>query len=154
MASMRTFLATPAGAGLSLVMAAAMIGVATYEIVQYMHPGPTLPATAPMFICTETGQTFRHELKVGESLPVYSPYSQKNTGVPAVACYWNPDGTIKTDPTWVLLNDYIPGKSGVPTFCPYCGRLVVPRNPDPAPGTKPPPTLEEYYQEHPDAPRN
>jgi len=96
-----------------------------------------------MYICTETGKPFRHQIKMGESLPIESPYSGKKTGVPAEACYWNADGTTRKEPVWVLLNQWI-HKPG-PTFCPDCGRLVVGHNPPPGPGARPPPTSTEYY---------
>jgi hypothetical protein len=97
------------------------------------------------FICTKTGKSFTTDLREGWTVPVPSPHSGENTGVPAEQCVWTKEGTIKTDPTYVLLNEYV-GKSG-PTFCPDCGRLVVQRNPifragDPA--ARPPPTPEEY----------
>jgi len=42
----------------------------------------------------------------------------------------------------VLLNEAT-GKPG-PTFCPDCGRFVVPHNPSPQMSPKPPPTKQEY----------
>jgi hypothetical protein len=94
-----------------------------------------------IFVDSTTGKGFPHELVLGETIPVDAPSGGK-TGYPAELCYWNKDGTIKSDPTPVLLNEMI-GKSG-PTFCPDCGRLVVPHNPYPVPGSRPPPTMEEY----------
>ena len=52
------------------------------------------------------------------------------------------DGQTKTDPTYVRLNIY--KGSHDPTSCPDCGHLVVPHNPAPGPGVKPPPTKQEY----------
>jgi hypothetical protein len=99
------------------------------------------------YICTETLKTFRHKNEIGESIPILSPYSGKNTGVPAEPCYWTRDGGTKSEPTWVLVNEAI--GSHEPTFCPDCGRLVRPRNPAPTPGATPPPTREEYQARHP-----
>jgi hypothetical protein len=99
-----------------------------------------------VFICSETQKAFEHMPVPGEQIPVLSPYSGKNTGYPAEACYWTKDGQIKSDPTWVLLNETI-HKPG-PTFCPDCGRLVVAHNPRPKPGDKPPPTQDEYQRAH------
>jgi hypothetical protein len=96
------------------------------------------------FIDSETGVGFWHELKAGEPIPVVSPDTGKNTGFPAELCYWNKDGSVKTDPTFVLLNSWS-GKSG-PTFCPDCGRLVVFQNPKPGPDSRPPPTQAEMRQ--------
>jgi hypothetical protein len=95
-----------------------------------------------MYICTETGKAFRHENKAGETLPVLSPFSGKNTGRPAEACYWTRQGAPKEKPTWVLLNDFTGNKE--PTFCPDCGRLVIGHNPRPGVGVEPPPTADEY----------
>jgi len=100
-----------------------------------------------IFICSQTGKSFTHELQIGETIPVYSPYSGANTGYPAELCYWTADGQPKDDPTPVLLNQWI-HKPG-PTFCPDCGRLVVPNNPSPLPGMKPPPTKAEWQASHP-----
>jgi hypothetical protein len=94
------------------------------------------------FICTETGKPFEYTVKLGDSLPVPSPFSGKNTGQPAEFCYWAKDGKVKQNPTPVLLNKYL-NKTG-PTFCPDCGRLVVDFNPPPVEGMSPPPTQAEY----------
>ncbi len=95
-----------------------------------------------LYICASTGQTFQYTLQIGDTTPVKSPYTGTNTGYPAELCYWTKDGSIATDPTPVLLNDY----KGIhqPTFCPVCGRLVVFRNPPASAGRRPPPTEEEY----------
>src|SRR5690348_1875087 len=82
-----------------------------------------------MFIDADSLKAFPHELKIGESLPVISPFSGKATGYPAEACYWTKEGTAKETPTYVLLNETV-GKPG-PTFCPECGRLVTAHNPRP-----------------------
>jgi hypothetical protein len=139
-------LATTGGkvtAGVVVVVVFASLYV---EIRNTVNP----PAAAAMyevsFICSQTGQVFKHAPQKGESIPVYSPFSGANTGYPAEFCYWTADGQIKSTPTPVLLNSWI-GKSG-PTFCPDCGRLVVSHNPFPSPGDKPPPTREEYERRH------
>jgi hypothetical protein len=95
----------------------------------------------PWFVCAETGKTFHHALQAGDTFPVYSSASGKNTGYPAELCFWTKEGTIKKDPTPVLLNEWI-HKTG-PTFCPECGRLVVPHNP-PAVAGHAPPTKADY----------
>jgi len=99
-----------------------------------------------MYICTETGKTFSHVDKMGETHPIYSPYSHKDTGVPAEPCYWTAAGKIKAKPTWVLLNSLAGGQE--PTFCPECGRLVTKHNSSPSPGDEPPPTREMYEAQH------
>ena len=95
-----------------------------------------------LFICGETGEPFAHEVEHGESIPVRSPHSGKDTGFPAERCYWTADGTIKDEPTAVLLNEYA-GTSGA-TFCRDCNRLVVGHNPRPEPGDAAPPTRDRY----------
>jgi hypothetical protein len=104
-------------------------------------------AETPLFIDSETGQTFHLRVEPGMSIPVKSPYTGRATGYVAELCYWTKDGQIKSDPTAVLMNQDI-GKPG-PTFCPDCGRLVIPHNPIPRPGDRPPPTEAEYWASHP-----
>jgi hypothetical protein len=91
-----------------------------------------------IYICAETGKPFDHELKAGDTVPLMSPHSGKQTGFPAELCYWTADGKIKDKPTPVLLNEYV-GKSGY-TYCPDCGRRVTAHNRRPNPGDDPPPT--------------
>jgi hypothetical protein len=110
-------------------------------------PPDLAAAREHVFVDAQTGQGFKYELVRGDSIPIVSPYTGQKTGYPAELCYWNADGSIRSDPTPVLLNSWI-GKPG-PTFCPVCGRLVVPRNPYPQPGAKPPLTREEYEQMYP-----
>jgi hypothetical protein len=93
------------------------------------------------FVDANTGKPFTYEISPGESYPVPAPSGGK-TGYPAELCYWTKDGKTKTDPTPVLLNQWAK-KSGA-TFCPDCGRLVVPHNPPPQPGDAAPPTSAEY----------
>lgn len=88
---------------------------------------------------------FQGELKPGTSFPIKAPGG--GDGYPAEECYWTADGKVKDKPTYVLLNGWL-HKSG-PTFCPDCGRLVVPNNPAPEPDQAPPPTRDEYYKLHP-----
>src|SRR5262249_14355936 len=99
-----------------------------------------------VYICSETGKSFHVDLASlhGQVIPIYSPYSHKNTGFPAELCYWTADGKPKSDPTPVLLKELI-GAPG-PTFCPDCGRLVVPHNPAAVPGAKPPPTKQQWEE--------
>ena len=94
------------------------------------------------YVCGETGKPFAHTLTVGETAPVKSPHSGKKTGYPGVECYWTPDGRIKSEPTWLLLNSTL-GKPG-PTFCPDCDRLVTPDSTLPVPGETPPPLRSQY----------
>ena len=127
---------------------AAIVGIVGLVIVVYAvksNFGATDGASTSrerIFICSETLKQFNHDLKDGETVPVYSPKSGKKTGYPAELCYWTKDGKVKEEPTAVLINEWA-GKTG-PTFCPDCGRLVVAHNPAPHPGSKPPPLKEQY----------
>ena len=138
----RNWLSTGAGKVVVVLILIPVVGGAIYSL--YSFSRGTVPdfADSRMYICTETGKTFRHRNQAGETLPIYSPFSGKSTAVPAEPCYWTRDGGTKTDPTWVLVNEFI-HKPG-PTFCPDCGRLVIGHNPRPAPGVRPPPTEEEW----------
>ena len=100
---------------------------------------------APVFIDSETGQSFNYQLQSGEVPPVLSPFTGKRTAYPADFSWWSKDGTILDTPEPVLMNAWI-DKPG-PTFAPLSGRLVTPHEAPPAPGSKPPPTREEYYAE-------
>ncbi|HRK32576.1 MAG TPA: hypothetical protein PLD59_16045 [Tepidisphaeraceae bacterium] len=101
-----------------------------------------ISSTDRVFICSETGKTFRYTLKVGDMTPVKSPHSGKETGYEPERCYWTADGKPKPEPTYVLLNAAV-GKPG-PTFCQDCKRLVVGLNPPAGAGEQPPPTEQEY----------
>ncbi|HEY2589543.1 MAG TPA: hypothetical protein VGI81_27600 [Tepidisphaeraceae bacterium] len=147
MERIRKWLSSTAGRVAVVVLLLPAIGAAVWSVYSFSQ-GETDFANYKMYICTQTGKAFRHRNEVGESLPIYSPFSGKNTGVPAEACYWTKDGKIKSEPTWVLVKefDHKPG----PTFCPDCGRLVVGHNPYPTPGMHPPPTEAEWNARHPD----
>jgi hypothetical protein len=129
---------------LAFIIAACAVLWALHSLHSFLWPGgeARVADMNRLYICAETGQTFHYSLKLGDTIPVMSPYTGRNTGYPAELCYWTKDGGTSTDPTPVLLNGYkgLPG----PTFCPVCGRLVVGHNPAPGPGVKPPPTEAEY----------
>jgi hypothetical protein len=145
MEQLRRLLETPAGKVGAISASVLLLAIAGW--VAYANLKSDTPTTAfhTMFICTETGKTFEHTNKIGETQPILSPHSDKKTGVPAEACYWTADGGTKKNPTWVLLNE-LAGKPG-PTFCPDCNRLVVGHNPAPGPAggiAKLPPRRDEY----------
>ena len=140
----RQFLRTGAGRVAAMSGAALMVVVAAWSIwstVSESNEAANL-MTNRVYVCAETGKSFVHEIERRETLPVHSPHSGKKTGYPAELCYWTADGKAKKEPSAVLLNMTV-GKSGQ-TFCPDCDRLVVPYNPYPVPGGKPPPTQQEY----------
>lgn len=139
---LRRLLRSTAGRIIAVVLAMVFMSTAVYAVISFLKGNNPEAAYSTMYMCTETGKPFRHTNKIGETQPIHSPFSGKNTGVPAEACYWTADGQTKKEPTWVLLNE-LAGKAG-PTFCPDCGRLVVGHNPPPGPGVKPPPTREQY----------
>lgn len=127
-----------AGIGISV------LGVVAVAWTAWSSLGPSSIAKASrerLFIDATTGKPFPYTLTAGASIPVKAP-SGGDTGYPAEECYWTADGTPKAEPTYVLLNSHL-GKSD-PTFCPDCGRLVLPRNPMAKAGAKPPPTKAEY----------
>ena len=113
-----------------------------------LHPDGSIESLEdPLFIDSVNGETFHMKLELGMTFPVVNPSTGQATGYPAELCYWTKDGTVKDDPTAVLLHSYI-GKPE-PTFCPDCDRLVVPHNPMARPGMRPPPTEPEYWADHP-----
>jgi hypothetical protein len=143
MESLRRLFSSTGGKIASLILI--LIGVVCVYLSIKSNLGPNdgaLLARSRMFVCSQTGKSFQHDLSDGEVFPVKSPFSGTNTGYPGEACYWTKEGTPKDEPDWVLLNSWTntPG----PTFCPYCGRLVVPHNPVPRAGSRPPPTQAEY----------
>lgn len=117
-------------------------GYLTYHTLT-TAPIPDPEPLSKTFVCSETGKPFEYSISVGEKWPVPSPYTGRKTGYPAEACYWTKDGKRKSEPTYVILNEYL-GKPG-DTICPDCGRLVVGHNPMPpvsvplvdAPATRP-----------------
>jgi hypothetical protein len=127
----------------TIVMAVGVIGVALYIVKNSFFSSAVAAERDRIFIDSQTGKAFNHELKLGESIPVDAPSGNKS-GYPAEMCYWTKDGQPKSDPTAVLLNTWI-GKPE-PTFCPDCGRLVVAHNPMAMPGMRPPPTQQEYQR--------
>jgi hypothetical protein len=142
MRPLRGLLDSTGGKVVVTTLSVAAISFAVYMCAGFLKGDTPDFASYTTYVCSETNKPFRHKNEMGESLPIYSPYSGKNTGYPGEACYWTADGEIKTDPTWVLLNEAV-GKTG-PTFCPDCGRLVVGHNPRPKAGMKPPPTQTEF----------
>jgi len=146
MAGLREFFDSSTGKIAATVfglLALIIAGVAMWRSFGTSEPG--VLSTDRVYIDTETGKTFNYTIKAGDLSVVKSPYSGKNTGVEAERCYWTKDGKPKKDPTYVLVNQKI-GKPG-PTFCPDCGRLVVPLNP-PATTTGPPPLTKEEYEKN------
>lgn len=143
--SLRHFLTTTAGK--VAAAASAVVAVGVLFVVARGHLGePALAAQSRerVFVCAETGQTFSHTIKAGDTFPVMSPHTGRPTGHQAELCYWTKDGQPKDEPTYVLLNQYKSAKG--PTFCPDCDRLVVNFNPGPVAGVAPPPTRAEHGQ--------
>jgi hypothetical protein len=143
MEGIKTFLATSRGRTTAIVFCVLTLALVAWFFRSYFGTSEAVRrANERTFICSETGKVFEVTIKEGMTIPVHSKYSGKDTGWPAELCYWKADGSTKSDPTPVLLNNYA-GKKG-PTFCPDCGRLVVGHNPMPMPGMKPPPTEGDY----------
>ena len=140
MSKLRNFLRGPAGKLLAVVVIS--IGLFVLYLNGRSLLGESQVASNSrdrIFIDAESGKAFEHRLQIGDTYTIESPYTHKKTGYPAELCYWTKDGQRKHDPTPVLLNQY-KGKKG-PTFCPDCGRLVVPMNPI---GQSAPPTEADY----------
>lgn len=74
-------------------------------------------------IDSETGEVIKRFDIPKTPAPWTNPRSGKATLFAAEACFWTKDGKAKTEPTYVLLNQYT-GKPG-PTICPDCGRRVT-----------------------------
>lgn len=131
----------------SYAMAAVLIAVLFYGVYFLFlrgGMGAVEDATSGrVYIDDATGKTFTHDIKAGETLPVEAP-SGGRTGYPAEACYWTADGSVKSEPTWVVLNA-MKGSKGR-TFCPDCGREVVSHNPPAVEGHKAPPTEKDIKQ--------
>jgi hypothetical protein len=145
---MRDLLDSMPGRVSAIVLAVIGVGGAIYAV--WHNIGRTDAAAAAqdrVFVCAETGKSFRHRLSVSDRIPIVSPRSGKRTGYPAELCYWTASGQTRREPVPVLLNFYC-GRSE-PTFCPNCGRLVVSHNPAPDPSRKPPPTRSEYQARMP-----
>ena len=143
----RELFSTKPGRVLAVTIGVVGVIVVLYSLKrQFGQSEASTSSSQRVFICSETGKSFNHELAEGEAVPVKSPYSGKATGYPAELCYWTKDGKVTETPYPVLLNAAV-GKPG-PTFCPDCRRLVVGHNPRPRPGQAPPPTQEEYNQSH------
>jgi hypothetical protein len=146
MAGLRESLNGPAGKGIAIGVVVIGLIVGFISLRRNLGPGEAAYlSTDRVFIDTENGKTFTYSLKVGDMIPIKSPYSGKNTGVEAERCFWTKDGKAKKDPTYVLLNSRKGAKE--PTFCPDCGRLVVGLNPSPVVGIPPPPTKEEWEKQ-------
>ena len=143
---MNDFFSTSLGRTVLIAIALALLGGSAWMIWSNVGPSAAVAAANdPIFIDADTGYAFHCKLVAGMSIPVVSPDTGKANGYPAELCYWTKDGHVKSDPTPVLLNTYR-GKSG-PTFCPDCGRLVVPVNPMAIEGHRPPPTEADYWAE-------
>lgn len=143
MADFREMLTKPWAKGVVIAFLAAAILIVIWQVYGAVGTNAVVRSSQDrLLICSETGKSYHYNISVGDRTPFPSPYSGKNTGYLAELCYWTADGKEKSDPTPVLLNQYV-GKSG-PTFCPDCGRLVVGHNPGPGPGARVPPTKDQY----------
>lgn len=139
------FLRTRNGRWVAVAFVAVSLGLAAWLARRGNGPSDAaVNANVRIFVCSATSKPFDYALKGGDSIPVVSPFSGQRTGYPAELCYWTADGKVKTEPTAVLLNSSL-GKPE-PTFCPNCGRLVVPHNERPQPGATAPPTEQEYQR--------
>jgi hypothetical protein len=141
MEQLQKWLQTTSGKAATVLLSLALIGLVVWMFMRALGTDTPGDPNNVTYVCSETGKAFKHRNVVGEEMPILSPYSGRNTGYPAESCYWTADGHVKTEPTWVILNQVL-GKTG-PTFCPDCGRLVIGHNPPAVDGAKPPPTQQE-----------
>jgi hypothetical protein len=134
--------------GTGAVVAGLLIAafIAYFAFRNAFGPSPAARMSSErVYVCAETGKSFKYTPGENELYPVMSPFSGKKTGYPGEACYWTKDGTVKPEPTWVLRNNF-KGVKG-PTFCPECGRWMDPNAGPVAAGMDPPPTKEEYLKQ-------
>src|SRR5437870_13906692 len=102
--AIRKALRTPTGMAIGVVVVLVGLGTAIYSLKgAFTSEGASLSADR-VFIDAITNKPFEHELQMGDVIPVKAPSGGK-TGYPAEACYWTKDGKVKTDPTYVLLNE-------------------------------------------------
>ena len=126
----------------TILLLIALIGLA-WSMMRYFGPDSAQQfAASPLFIDSVTGKTFHYQLKIGDTIPVLSPFTHRHTGYPASFSYWSRGGHILARPEPVLLNSW-PGKNA-PTFAPLSGRLVTANEKPPRPGSSPPPTKAQY----------
>lgn len=140
MSGIREFLNSGAGKVVSALVCVAAIGLAAFLIYTNLGSNPAVAANQRVFMDVATGQTFGHELTIGEEIPITAPSGQK-TGYPTEACNWTKDGKPGEKIAYVVLNEMV-GKTG-PTFCPDCDRLVVGNNAPAVEGKRAPPTRAE-----------
>jgi hypothetical protein len=146
-AGIRELLKGPTGKAAAVGILLVGIALAAWSIKSTLGPDQAAVwAANATFVCAESGKPYTHQIQRGESIPMMSPFSGKKTGYPAELCNWTADGKPKEQFTPVLLNSYV-NKPG-PTFCPDCGRLVVPQNAPASPDRRPPPTRQEYEARH------
>lgn len=117
-----------------LALAIAMLAIAGYRLYGMFYLAEPLAAepVERLYLCSETHKTFNYTKKIGEEVPVYSPFSKERTGYPCEPCYFTKkEGVFRDQPYYVTLNKYF-DKPG-PTICPDCGHEVFGHNPDPRP---------------------
>lgn len=140
----REFLNTPAGRYVSFGVAGLGVLLMGWLVVSQFTGGIASRSAKRIFIDSNTNEQFQYTLSKGEMIPVPSPHSDgARVGFEAEPCYWTKEGGVKDEPTWVLPKVKVNPDAG-PTFCHDCGRLVVPLNPLPLPGTSVPPSETEY----------
>jgi hypothetical protein len=127
-----------------LVFAAGGAGV-YFTVLQGDTAGEIADDTRNAILVDETGATFKVRLsEKSTEKDLVNPKTGKQ-GYRPEWCWWTKDGKVRAEPFPVVLNSLV-GKTE-PTFCPDCGRLVVPHNPqvrDGFPMPTVPPTKEEY----------
>ncbi len=107
-----------------------LLGFVVVRGIRERANDPGVASRIRAVIDAETGEVLpEFRIRDGTSIPWRNPKTGRDTLYPATECFWTADGKAKLEPTYVLLNEYV-GKPG-PTYCPECGRVVVPHNPLP-----------------------
>ncbi|MEM7754118.1 MAG: hypothetical protein AAF297_00620 [Planctomycetota bacterium] len=115
----------------ALVIAAAL-GIAGLTVWNLSSGGDALEASSRdrVVIDAVSGEVIKNfRVPDGATIPYVNSKTGNNTLWPAEECYWTADGGAKTEPTYVLLEEY-KGNAG-PTTCPDCSRTVRQHNPLP-----------------------
>lgn len=139
--AVKEFLEGTLGKALGVGFAVLAVGVMLWLVLSGDGMSAIAADTSARVFIDEDGNTERRAIEIGQTNDFKGPTGKPM--FPAEVCYWTKDGKPKTDPTFVLLNEYI-NKPG-PTFCPDCDRLVRGLNPAPDPkNLRPPPTKADW----------
>lgn len=114
---------------LATIVAVLLVGYAGYAIFSGLgEPDFVANANMRVLMDSETGEQFEIEISPDtEPYPHVNPKTGTTTLFPTEVCYARGCGSFPKG-TRVILNVWLDKKG--PTYCPNCGALVVPMNPD------------------------